>query len=213
AEPVRAAAGPLWLAGTGWRAGSAPVGRTIAVEEENGAITAVAAPDLAPASFSAMDPRRAPASSASGRVVSSPHRESHAAAKAPGLGVTVATDAAGWTWVHADAATHRLRPLTRREAMEKRLVARERDAAATDPELRAPMPGAVVALHVADGAVVAPGDRIVTIEAMKMEHPVVAPHAGVVRLDVATGDQVRRDQVLAHVTAAESAHEASDTPA
>ena len=50
-----------------------------------------------------------------------------------------------------------------------------------------------------------------TIEAMKMEHPVVAPHAGVVRLDVATGDQVRRDQVLAHV-AAEPAHEASDTP-
>jgi acetyl-CoA/propionyl-CoA carboxylase biotin carboxyl carrier protein len=47
---------------------------------------------------------------------------------------------------------------------------------------------------------------------MKMEHPVVAPYAGVVRLDVATGDQVRRDQVLAHVTAAEPAHEASDTP-
>ncbi|WP_414686225.1 biotin carboxylase N-terminal domain-containing protein [Microbacterium sp. LMI12-1-1.1] len=212
AEPVRAAAGPLWLAGTGWRAGSAPVGRTVAVEEENGAIVVVAAPDLAPASFSAMDPRRAPEPSASGRAGFVPHGGSHATAKAPAPGVTVATDAAGWIWVHAGAETHRLRALTRRQAMEKRLAARERDAAATDPELRSPMPGAVVALHVSDGADVAAGDRIVTIEAMKMEHPVVAPHAGVVRLDVTTGDQVRRDQVLAHVTAAEPAHEASDTP-
>ncbi|MBD8024223.1 acetyl/propionyl/methylcrotonyl-CoA carboxylase subunit alpha [Microbacterium gallinarum] len=115
----------------------------------------------------------------------------------------VARDADGALWVHADGATHRLRPLTRREATAARLAARERDAAATDPELRAPMPGAVVALHVSDGTSVAAGDRIVTIEAMKMEHPVVAPHAGIVRLDVATGDQVRRDQVLAHVSSEE----------
>jgi acetyl-CoA/propionyl-CoA carboxylase biotin carboxyl carrier protein len=108
-------------------------------------------------------------------------------------------DSEGWLWVHADGATHRLRPLTRRAAMERRLAARERGAAASDPELRAPMPGAVVAVHVAAGATVAAGERIVTIEAMKMEHPVLAPHDGVVRLDVAVGDQVRRDQVLAHV--------------
>ncbi|WP_307785334.1 acetyl/propionyl/methylcrotonyl-CoA carboxylase subunit alpha [Microbacterium hibisci] len=128
-----------------------------------------------------------------------------------------AVDAEGAVWVHADGATHRLRPLTRRAAMERRLAARERAAAASDPELRAPMPGAVVAVHVADGVAVATGDRIATIEAMKMEHPVLAPHDGVVRLDVAVGDQVRRDQVLAHVDVADttestphaSAHEAA----
>ena len=214
AEPVRAAAGPLWLAGTGWRAGSAPVGRTVAIEEEGGAVIAVSAPDVAPASYSAMDPRRV-SGSPPGDGADAAHRMTSPAASTghpTADGVTVATDPSGWIWVHADASTHRLRPLTRRGAMEKRLDARQRDAAATDPELRAPMPGAVVALHVADGATVASGDRIVTIEAMKMEHPVVAPHAGVVRLDVSTGDQVRRDQVLAHVTAAETAHEASDTP-
>jgi len=123
------------------------------------------------------------------------------------------SEVSGAVWVHADGATHRLRPLTRRQAMERRLAARERGAEASDPELRAPMPGAVVALHVADGATVASGDRIVTIEAMKMEHPVVAPHGGVVRLDVVTGDQVRRDQVLAHVSPdSDPAHEASDAP-
>ena len=61
------------------------------------------------------------------------------------------------------------------------------------------MPGAVVATHAADGDHVVAGDRILTIEAMKMEHPVTAPHDGILRLDVAIGDQVRRDQVLAHV--------------
>ncbi len=48
-----------------------------------------------------------------------------------------------------------LRPLSRREAMELRLARRDRESAATDPQLRAPMPGAVVAVHVADGASVA----------------------------------------------------------
>jgi len=127
-------------------------------------------------------------------------------------GADAAVDDEGAVWVHADGATHRLRPLTRRAAMERRLAARERATAASDPELRAPMPGAVVALHVADGATVATGDRIVTIEAMKMEHPVLAPHDGVVRVDVAIGDQVRRDQVLAHVSVAEAADAASDSP-
>jgi acetyl-CoA/propionyl-CoA carboxylase biotin carboxyl carrier protein len=63
------------------------------------------------------------------------------------------------------------------------------------------MPGAVVAVHAREGESVSAGDRIVTIEAMKMEHPVLAPHSGVVRVDVVVGEQVRRDQVLAHVTA------------
>ena len=63
------------------------------------------------------------------------------------------------------------------------------------------MPGAVVAVHVADGARVSAGERIVTIEAMKMEHPVIAPHDGTAAVEVAIGDQVRRDQILARVNA------------
>ncbi|MET0734455.1 MAG: biotin carboxylase N-terminal domain-containing protein [Microbacterium sp.] len=119
-------------------------------------------------------------------------------------GATAAIDESGAIWVHVDGAAHRLQPLTRRQAMELRLAGRDRAAGATDPLLRAPMPGAVVAVHAADGDRVSTGDRIVTIEAMKMEHPVTAPHDGILRLDVAVGEQVRRDQVLAHVTAHEA---------
>lgn len=105
----------------------------------------------------------------------------------------------GTVWVHEDGTTTALHPLTRREAMQRRLSARTRVVGEAVPELRSPMPGAVVALHVTDGARVAQGERIVSIEAMKMEHPVLAPHNGVVALRVAVGDQVRKDQVLATV--------------
>ena len=44
----------------------------------------------------------------------------------------------------------------------------------------APMPGAVLTVHVAVGAVVTAGDPIVTLEAMKMEHVVAAPIDGTV---------------------------------
>ncbi|KAA9110813.1 acetyl/propionyl/methylcrotonyl-CoA carboxylase subunit alpha [Microbacterium rhizomatis] len=119
----------------------------------------------------------------------------------PGDAVVAGPDGDGRVWVHDAGTAYVLRPLSRREAADLRRARRERTAHATDPELRAPMPGAVVAVHVADGASVAAGERILTIEAMKMEHPLIAAHDGVVRLDAAVGDQVRRDQVLAHVSA------------
>jgi acetyl-CoA/propionyl-CoA carboxylase biotin carboxyl carrier protein len=62
----------------------------------------------------------------------------------------------------------------------------------------APMPGSVLRLHVGQGAVVAPGDPVVTLEAMKMEHVVAAAIGGrVVDLLVRPADQVTRGQPLA----------------
>ncbi len=102
-------------------------------------------------------------------------------------------------WVHADGGAHRLRVVSRRDASARRRAAAHREPGALDPDLLAPLPGTVVALHVADGDVVEAGARLVTIEAMKMEHTVVAPHAGVVRLRTEPGAQVARDAVVATV--------------
>jgi acetyl-CoA/propionyl-CoA carboxylase biotin carboxyl carrier protein len=67
-------------------------------------------------------------------------------------------------------------------------------------EVTAPMPGAVLAVHVAVGDDVASGDPIVTLEAMKMEHAVTATAAGrVVEVRVRTGEQVVRGQPLATI--------------
>ncbi len=67
-------------------------------------------------------------------------------------------------------------------------------------EISAPMPGSVLGVHVAPGAMVDAGDPIVTLEAMKMEHLVVAPITGTVAdVRVRRTDQVTRGQPLAVV--------------
>ena len=65
-------------------------------------------------------------------------------------------------------------------------------------DVTSPMPGSVLAVHVVVGQTVDAGDPIVTLEAMKMEHVVVAPSPGtVLELSVRVTDQVRRGQILA----------------
>jgi len=69
-------------------------------------------------------------------------------------------------------------------------------------EVISPMPGAVLAIHVAVGDRVDAGDPLVTLEAMKMEHVVAATSAGQIgELLVARGQQVTRGQVLVSVEA------------
>ncbi|MER5336477.1 biotin carboxylase N-terminal domain-containing protein [Micromonospora sp. NPDC002717] len=66
--------------------------------------------------------------------------------------------------------------------------------------LVAPLPGAVTRVHVEVGQRVAAGDLLLTLEAMKLEHPVLAPTGGVVaELPVPAGGQVDTGTVLAVV--------------
>jgi acetyl-CoA/propionyl-CoA carboxylase, biotin carboxylase, biotin carboxyl carrier protein len=169
-------ASPLWAAASGWRMSAPAVATTHAFLTEDDEIVTVAEPP--------------PVSAAGGAA---------GASISPSAAVDVSTAEDGTLWIHADGATWALRPVTRREAADIRLARRERAAGPTDAELAAPMPGAVVAVHVSDGDTVVTGDRIVTIEAMKMEHAVTAPHDGVVTLSAAIGDQVRRGQVVARI--------------
>ncbi|WP_029417867.1 acetyl/propionyl/methylcrotonyl-CoA carboxylase subunit alpha [Brevundimonas bacteroides] len=74
---------------------------------------------------------------------------------------------------------------------------------ASDGALRAPMPGKIVAAPARPGDAVSKGQPIVVLEAMKMEHALVAPFDGVVgEIGVSVGDQVAADAVLATVEAA-----------
>jgi propionyl-CoA carboxylase alpha chain len=66
--------------------------------------------------------------------------------------------------------------------------------------LRAPMPGIVSRVAVVESETVAEGQLVLVIEAMKMEHPVRAPHAGrLSEVRVEAGQQVERGDVLAVV--------------
>jgi acetyl-CoA/propionyl-CoA carboxylase, biotin carboxylase, biotin carboxyl carrier protein len=83
-------------------------------------------------------------------------------------------------------------------------AARPTDAVA-DGAVRAPMPGTVSVVDVVEGQQVSVGARLVVLEAMKMEHVLTAPIAGVVReLHARPGGTVERGAVVAVVDPAGS---------
>ena len=79
-------------------------------------------------------------------------------------------------------------------------------------EVRAPLPGAVVSVLIAEGDMVAAGRTLVLLEVMKMEHPVAAAVSGTVTsVLVASGASVAAGDVLATIAAADVAESASQS--
>lgn len=77
-------------------------------------------------------------------------------------------------------------------------VARAAYDASPSRELRAVMPGKVIAVLVSEGATVERGDPVLVIEAMKMENDVAASRSGTVTtLAVHAGQPVEAGQLLA----------------
>ena len=78
-------------------------------------------------------------------------------------------------------------------------------AAAGDGAILAPMPGKVIAVDVAEGDAVTAGQRLMVLEAMKMEHALTAPFDGTVtELSASEGGQVQVEAVLCVVEPVES---------
>jgi 3-methylcrotonyl-CoA carboxylase alpha subunit len=69
-----------------------------------------------------------------------------------------------------------------------------------------PMPGRIIAVDVAAGDTVTKGQKLVTLEAMKMEHSLTAPFDGTVAvLNAITGAQVQVDALLVRIEATPAA--------
>lgn len=63
--------------------------------------------------------------------------------------------------------------------------------------IRAPMPGLIVRVPVAEGQTVSKGETLVILESMKMENELKSPRDGTVhRVYVAAGDSVEQNKVL-----------------
>jgi 3-methylcrotonyl-CoA carboxylase alpha subunit len=70
-------------------------------------------------------------------------------------------------------------------------------ASAADGAILAPMPGKVIAVDVSEGDAVSAGQRLMVLEAMKMEHALTAPFDGTVTgLEASEGGQVQVEAVL-----------------
>jgi 3-methylcrotonyl-CoA carboxylase alpha subunit len=71
-----------------------------------------------------------------------------------------------------------------------------------DGEIMAPMPGRVTSVEISVGDLVQKGQRLLTLEAMKMEHGLVAPFDGTVaELSAEAGAQVSEGTMLARIEA------------
>jgi acetyl-CoA/propionyl-CoA carboxylase biotin carboxyl carrier protein len=93
------------------------------------------------------------------------------------------------TWVWVDGASFAL--------LESSPQRRAGGAGSGDNEVRSPMPGTVLAVHVKAGADVEEGEALLIVEAMKMEYTLSAPRAGrVARVRASVGDQVLVDAPL-----------------
>ena len=71
---------------------------------------------------------------------------------------------------------------------------------ALDGDIESPMPGRVISVDVAAGTQVTRGQKLLTLEAMKMEHGLTAPFDGMVtELNVAEGAQVTEGTLLVRI--------------
>ena len=70
-------------------------------------------------------------------------------------------------------------------------------AANVAKDIKAPMPGLILDVQVAEGDEVKEGDYLLVLEAMKMENTLTAPRDGVVKsISVKKGEAVDKNQVL-----------------
>jgi 3-methylcrotonyl-CoA carboxylase alpha subunit len=73
-----------------------------------------------------------------------------------------------------------------------------------DGAILSPMPGKIIAVEVVQGDAVIKGQKLLTLEAMKMEHTLTAPFDGIVaELNASAGAQVQVEALLARIEAEE----------
>ncbi|WP_176594165.1 acetyl/propionyl/methylcrotonyl-CoA carboxylase subunit alpha [Sphingobium sp. EM0848] len=79
-------------------------------------------------------------------------------------------------------------------------------ADASDGAILSPMPGRIIAVSVVAGETVAKGQKLLTLEAMKMEHSLLAPFDGsVAELNASEGGQVSEGALLAKIEKGDAA--------
>ena len=110
------------------------------------------------------------------------------------------TQLAGHVMVGAAAVEVRLAGQT--YTLARRAPAKAAQSGPSDGRIIAPMPGRVLAVDVKVGDTVAAGDRLLVLEAMKMEHRITARAAGTITaINVAEGDQIADGILLVEISA------------
>ncbi len=108
-------------------------------------------------------------------------------------------------WLAHDGRSWDLPVRGREQLLAEHRSSLSRVAGAVSPDVRSVMPGTVVSVSVTSGESVRAGQPLLALEAMKMEHALLAPIDGIVTLSVALGDQVGLNQLVARIHTNEGA--------
>ncbi len=112
------------------------------------------------------------------------------------LDVKYREESAGGLWLSAPVRTMRI------ENLSKRLNSAE--ATGAGGQVSAPMHGRLIEILVEEGAAVAAGDRLAVLEAMKMQHQIIAEIDGIVNaISAEAGQQIAADEVILEITPAD----------
>ena len=135
------------------------------------------------------------------RINGLPHRVSLAPGTEPGEAVLEFDGQRERVWLASKGDVHfvHLRGRTHRVVAVNALERARQEAAPTGGAeiLRAPMPGVVVGVAVEAGAEVAQGQLLMTIESMKLETAITAPHdARIAEVCVSAGESFDQDAAL-----------------
>jgi acetyl-CoA/propionyl-CoA carboxylase biotin carboxyl carrier protein len=118
-------------------------------------------------------------------------------------GYVVARDKAGILWVGIDGRNWAIRE-------QEALDATAAESVGAGGPVLSPMPGTVTVVEVAEGQPVSAGQRLLVVEAMKMEHVLTAQVDGTVsKLLTRAGEAVAKDAVLLVVSGGTDDHELS----
>jgi 3-methylcrotonyl-CoA carboxylase alpha subunit len=110
----------------------------------------------------------------------------------------------GWRYLAGDSVHVRLNGRTYIVGFPRRI--RKGEGVSAQDEVRASMPGVVIAVHAHAGERVAAGDKLLTLESMKLQMTVVASHASTVREIHVTAEAVfERGALLVSFEPAETA--------
>lgn len=110
--------------------------------------------------------------------------------------VEVLEPADGKTRLKVNGTIYEAETIDKFDALLKSL-GMEKGGAGKVNELKAPMPGLVLDIHVKPGDAIQKGDKVLVLEAMKMENVIKAPaDATVASIEVEKGKTVDKNQVM-----------------
>jgi acetyl-CoA/propionyl-CoA carboxylase, biotin carboxylase, biotin carboxyl carrier protein len=200
----RASTGSPWSRPTGWRIGAHKPVR-YSVERDSGVAADVevcGAPDAAAVRVVHADSGSAVAAQPTAARLIQAERSVRAHLELDGVVTTIWIAREKNTLWLADAGfSAALEVRDRARVLAEHLASRTHAVGDVSPDVRSPMPGTVVTVDVSDGESIEAGSTIATIEAMKMEHRLVAPVAGIVSIGIRPGELVKAHQIIATMTA------------